>query len=101
MSEQEKNKILEQNLPSTETIIAEFKMQGKALTEAEAEQIRTRIKEDMKEGHLDAMENLINDDALDAVAGGRAGCWGGVPTPTKTPPAIVPSPSEQTYNKRS
>ncbi|MCR4720262.1 MAG: hypothetical protein K5655_00875 [Lachnospiraceae bacterium] len=73
-------------------------MQGKALTEAEAEQIRTRIKEDMKEGHLDAMENLINDDALEAVAGG---CWGGVPTPTMTPPAIVPSPSELTTTIRS
>ncbi len=83
MSEQEKNRILEENLPSIETIIAEYKKQGKELNESEAEQIRDRIKEDLGAGHLDAMENLISDDNLEAVAGGgRPGCIGGVPTPT-------------------
>ena len=89
MSEQEKNRILEENLPSIETIIAEYKKQGKELNESEAEQIRDRIKEDLGAGHLDAMENLISDDNLEAVAGGFSGCWGGCPPPTKTPRVVV------------
>ena len=97
MSEQEKNRILEENLPSIETIIAEYKKQGKELTESEAGQIRDRIKEDIGAGHLDAMENLISDDNLEAVAGGRVGCIGGVPTPTKTPPVFVKPEGELAY----
>jgi len=95
MSEQEKNRILEENLPSTETIIAEYKKQGRELTESEAEQIRNRIKEDMKADHSDAMKDRVSDDTLESIAGGT----GGSPKPTSIP--FVSSISEDyTYSHR-
>nr|MCR4720260.1 hypothetical protein [Lachnospiraceae bacterium] len=79
MSEQEKNRILEENLPSTEAIIAEYKKQGRELTESEAGQIRNRIKE----------------DSLDTVVGGV----GGSAIPTRSPLASSIS-EELTYSHR-
>ena len=83
MSEQEKAKRVEEHLPTVETVIDEYRAQGRELTRQEAEKVRERLRADLAAGHVDAMENLLGDDALDAVAGG--GCIGGVPTPTATP----------------
>lgn len=83
MSEQEKAKRIEEHLPAVEVIIDEYRTQGRELTRAAAEQIRERLRADLTAGHVDAMENVLGDNALDAVAGG--GCIGGAPTPTATP----------------
>lgn len=88
MSEQEKNRILEENFPSIETIIAEYKKQGKELTESEAEQIRNRIKDDM--------EKQINGDTLETVAGGV----GGSPFPTQIPCLSVYDTKSLSYISR-
>ena len=101
MSEQEKNRILEENLPSTEAIIAEYKKQGKELTESEAEQVRNRIKEDMKADHSDAMKDRVSDDTLESIAGGT----GGSPVATGNPviTRLVPlsgHKEELTYARR-
>ena len=83
MSEQEKTKRIEEHLPTVDAVIDEYRAQGKELTRQAAEKVRERLRADLAAGHVDAMENVLGDDALDAVAGG--GCRGGAPTPTATP----------------
>ena len=91
MSEQEKAKLIEEHLPSLESIIDEYRAQGKALTTEEAEAVREQLRKDLASGHLDAMENVLGDDVLDKIAGGAAincvptGGWMPTPTPTPTP----------------
>ena len=80
MSEQEKERIIEAHLPSIQAIRDEYRTQGRALTAAEAEAIRAQLRQDLAAGHVDAMENILGDDALDKVTGGCPG-----PTPTKKP----------------
>ena len=80
MSENEKAKRIEALLPSLEAILDEYRAQGRELTVEEAEAIREQMRQDMAAGHIDAMENVLGEDALDKVAGGCAG-----PTPTEKP----------------
>ena len=77
MSKKEKAKVIEEHLPSIQSIIDEYKEQGQALTAEEANEIREQIREGLATGHLDAMENVLGDNALDQAAGG-----GMSPTPT-------------------
>ena len=77
MSKKEKAKVIEEHLPSIQSIIDEYKEQGQALTAEEANEIREQIREGLSTGHLDAMETVLGDDALDKAAGGL-----GQPTPT-------------------
>ena len=89
MSEIEKAKRIDALLPSLESIREEYRAQGRALTAAEAEAIREQIREGLASGHLDAMGNLLGDDALEKVSGG-----GLAPTPTVAPdmePETAPS----------
>ena len=65
-------------LPSLDDIIAEYGRQEKKITREQAESILDSIKEDAASGHIDAMENLINDHLLEGVCGGVIG-----PTPTE------------------
>ncbi len=87
MSEQEKNKLIEEHLPSLESIIDEYKAQGKALTTEEAEAVREQLRKDLASGHIEAMESELGDNLLDKIAGGAGGnCEPtGRPTPTPTP----------------
>lgn len=80
MSEKEKAKVIEEHLPKVQSIIDEYRKQGRTLTVEEAEKVREQIREGLKTGHLDAMENMgtvLGENALDQVAGGGIG-----PTPT-------------------
>jgi F0F1-type ATP synthase membrane subunit b/b' len=83
MSEQEKNKLVEEHLPSLESIIDEYKAQGKTLTAEEAEAVREQLRADLVAGHVDAMENVLGDNLLDAVAGGIASFPSRGPIPNK------------------
>ena len=74
MSEKEKAKRIEEHLPTVEAIIDEYRAQGRELTGQEAEQIREQLRLGLIAGHVDAMENVLGDDALNAVVGG--GCQG-------------------------
>ena len=87
MSETEKAKRIETLLPSLSAIREEYRAQGRELTEAEAEAIRQQIREGLASGHLDAMETILGDDALDRAVGGL-----GAPTPT-IPIAPTPTPT--------
>ena len=73
MSEQEKERIIEAHLPSIQAILDEYRAQGKALTAAEAEAIRERLRQDLAAGHLDARDDILGDDALEKIAGGAGG----------------------------
>ena len=66
------------NIPSLDDIIKEYGRQGKKITREQAASILDSIKEDAASGHIDAMENLINDHLLEGVCGGGIG-----PTPTE------------------
>lgn len=79
MSEQEKAKLVEEYLPTVKAVIDEYRAQGKDLTRQEAEKIRERLRADLTAGHVDAMEYVLGDDALDTVAGGIG------PKPTAPP----------------
>ena len=87
MSEQEKAKRIEEHLPSLESIIDEYRAQGKTLTAEEAEAVREQLRKDLASGHIEAMESVLGDNLLDKIVGGAGGnCWPtGVPTPTPTP----------------
>lgn len=91
MSDQEKAKLIENYLPSIQSIMDEYKAQGKMLTTEEAEGIREQIRKDMESGHIDAMENVLSEDALDEVIAGIA------PAPTKTDPVPTPTPTGTVY----
>ncbi len=88
----EKSNIVEEHLPSLQSIKEEYQAQGKTLTDQEAEQIRGEIRKDMMSGDI----NLLREDILETVAGGFGGC----PPPTRiacstTTPVLPP-----TYNFR-
>ena len=85
----EKNRIIENHLPSIQSIIEEYQAQGKTLTLKEAEQIREEIRKDMTPEDIDAMENILEDDVLEQIAGGA----GGSPIPTACPVSITPEAS--------
>ncbi|MCR5399097.1 MAG: hypothetical protein K6E68_06115 [Lachnospiraceae bacterium] len=70
----EKSKIVEEHLPSLQSIKEEYQAQGKTLTDQEAEQIREEIRKDMMSGDI----NLLREDILETAAGGAGGC----PNPT-------------------
>ena len=97
MSEQEKAKRIEEHLPSLESIIDEYRAQGKTLTAEEAEAVREQLRKDLASGHIEAMESVLGDNLLDKIVGGAGGnCWPtGVPTPTPTP-----TPGPYTYGPR-
>ncbi len=59
-------------LPSAESIIAEYKKQGKQITRKEALSLLEQIKKDVSSGHLDAMENLVDENKLEGVSAGIA-----------------------------
>ncbi len=77
----DKNNTPEKAVPSIQSIIKEYKKQGKELTEKEAESIREQIKKDMASGRLDA-RNDFEEESLGRVYGGSGGC----PIPTSFPP---------------
>ena len=90
MSEQEKEKLIKNYLPSIQAIIDEYKAQGKELTMDEAKQIREQIKKDMESGHIDAMETILSEEALEKVVAGIG------PAPTQRP-TLTPTPTATTY----
>ena len=66
-------------IPSVESIMEEYKKQGKTLTVEEAKKVREEIQKDLESGHIDARgEILLSDEPLEKVAGG----FGGSPGPT-------------------
>ena len=93
MSETDKKRIIEEHLPSLQTILEEYKAQGRALTKAEAKAVREQLREAMAAGHVDAMENILGEDALDKVRGG-----GLVGTPTMTPEVEEEAAETQSFS---
>ena len=67
-------------IPSVESIMEEYKKQGKTLTVEEAKKVREEIQKDLESGHIDARgEIFLSDEAVEKVAGGT----GGSPEPSK------------------
>ncbi len=69
-------------IPSVESIMEEYKKQGKTLTVEEAKKVREEIQKDLESGHIDARgEIFLSDETVEKVAGGTGGC----PIPTMHP----------------
>ena len=67
-------------IPSVESIMEEYKKQGKTLTVEEAKKVREEIQKDLESGHIDARgEIFLSDETVEKVAGGIGGC----PEPSK------------------
>ena len=67
-------------IPSVESIMEEYKKQGKTLTVEEAKKVREEIQKDLESGHIDARgEFFLSDETVEIVAGG----YGGSPEPSK------------------